>query len=124
MGTKVAEGEGFGFRRGICRRGAEGRWVLPQKGAKIRKKKSRESLGWKRGVVDNEVSVWRNEGGFTAEVQRGDEFCRKKARKYAKRRVERVWGGREGRCGQRSFGLENRRGVNEREEGLSGLRMR
>ena len=31
---------------------------------------------------------------FAAEVQREDGFCRKKARKYAKRRVERVWGGR------------------------------
>ena len=30
----------------------------------------------------------------------------------------------EGRCGQRSVGLEKRRWVNEREEGLSGLRMR
>ena len=48
---------------------------------------------------------------FAAEVQREDEFSRKKALKYAKRRVERVWGGREGRCGQRSVGLENRRGI-------------
>ena len=32
---------------------------------------------------------------FTAEVRREDGFSRKKARKYAKRRVGRVWGGRE-----------------------------